>query len=116
MSETERRRYRFGPLERRGLIGSLRPTQVGIIVTSLTAAVIAMRVSTGGVGVSAAIVLVLVAVALCFWPVAGRSVEEWVPILAAHGSRKVRGRAVALSTAPQAGVRVGSNTRSAFSA
>ena len=35
MSETEIRRYRFGPLERRGLIGSLRATQVIPMAASL---------------------------------------------------------------------------------
>src|ERR671937_297254 len=43
MPETETRRYRFGPLERRGLIGSLRATQVIPMAVSLAAAVVLMR-------------------------------------------------------------------------
>ena len=35
MPESEIRRYRFGPLERRGLIGSLRATQVIPMAVSL---------------------------------------------------------------------------------
>ena len=44
MSETELRRYRFGPLERRGLIGSLRVTQVIPMAVSLASAVVLMRI------------------------------------------------------------------------
>ncbi len=50
MSETEMRRYRFGPLERRGLIGSLRATQVIPMAVSLAAAVVLMRALPGGGG------------------------------------------------------------------
>src|SRR5215217_4227501 len=59
MSTNEHRRYRFGPLERRGLIGSLRPAQVLVIAASLTVGVILMRALTGGTGVVAALVLAL---------------------------------------------------------
>ena len=38
MNTGESQRHRFGPLERRGLIGSLRPVQVMVIAVSLTLA------------------------------------------------------------------------------
>ena len=60
MSTHEHQRYRFGPLERRGLIGSLRPTQVIVIAASLTGGVVSMRVLTGGAGIFSALVLALV--------------------------------------------------------
>src|SRR6266536_3000834 len=61
MSEEQIRRYRFGPLERRGLIGSLRATQVIPMALSLAAAVVLMRTLPAGAGVFVALGLVLVA-------------------------------------------------------
>ena len=105
MAEPEPRRYRFGPLERRGLVGSLRPVQVFVLAASLTAGVLAMRLLTGA-GVLVALVLVLAALAFCFWPVAGRSAEEWLPIAGRFVARRVGGRNRRLSRAPQEGMRV----------
>ncbi len=64
MSASEYQRYRFGPLERRGLIGSLRPAQVILIAASLTGGVILMRALSSGIGVVAALALALLAVAV----------------------------------------------------
>src|SRR5215213_2888944 len=111
MSTNEHRRYRFGPLERRGLIGSLRPAQVLVIAASLTVGVILMRALTAGTGVVAALVLVLLAVAFCFWPIEGRSIEEWLPVVSRHALRRVGGRNVQLSPAPQAGARPAADGR-----
>src|SRR3954453_22884043 len=105
MSTNEHRRYRFGPLERRGLIGSLRPPQVIVIAMSLTVGVILMRTLRGGTGVVAALALALLAVAFCFWPIEGRSIEEWLPVVSRHVWRRARGRNIQLSPAPQAGTR-----------
>jgi len=100
------RRYRFGPLERRGLIGSLRPLQVLVIAASLLGAVILMRTLPPGPGVFAALAVVLAAVAFCFWPIAGRSAGEWLPVAGRFGARRLRGRHRRFSAAPQAGARV----------
>src|ERR1041385_8163079 len=107
MPESEIRRYRFGPLERRGLIGSLRATQVIPMAVSLAAAVVLMRTLPSGAGLFAALGLVLGVAAFCFWPVSGRSAEEWLPILVAHTRRRALGRHRRTSLAPAAGVRVG---------
>jgi hypothetical protein len=101
----DHQRYRFGPLERRGLIGSLRPPQVFAIAAALTGAVVLMRAVAGGAALVSALVLPLAAVAFCFWPISGRSAEEWLPIVGRHVARRVRGRHVFLSPAPQAGAR-----------
>lgn len=105
MAERELRRYRFGPLERRGLVGSLRPVQVVVLAASLTAGVLVMRLLTGGAGVLVAVVVVLAALLFCFWPVAGRSSEEWLPIAGRFLATRARGRHQRLSGAPQEGVR-----------
>src|SRR5215207_5408743 len=99
------RRYRFGPLERRGLVGSLRPVQVFALAASLTAGVLSMRLLSGGVGVLAALGVVVAALAFCFWPIAGRSAEEWLPIAGRFALRRARGRHRHHSAAPQTGVR-----------
>src|SRR3954465_11294458 len=103
MSEQEARRYRFGPLERRGLIGSLRPPQVIVVAATLTAGVILMRSLPTGVGLIAALALVGAALVFCFWPFAGRSAEEWLPIVSSYVLRRARGR-THVSPAPLAGV------------
>jgi hypothetical protein len=107
VAQHELRRYRFGPLERRGVIGSLRPGQVIVIAGSLVAAVVLMRLFTGGAGLLAAFVFGLAAVAFCFWPVAGRSAEEWLPVIGAYSARRAAGRHRYRSLAPLAGARVG---------
>lgn len=104
-------RYRFGPLERRGLIGSLRVPQVLAIAAGLTGAVILMRTVSGGAGIVAALAVAFGAVVFCFWPIGGRSAEEWLPIAGRHAVRRVRGRHVFVSGAPQAGVRPGAEGR-----
>ena len=111
MAHEELRRYRFGPLERRGLIGSLRPVQVFVVAASLAGAVVLMRSLSGGSGVFSGFVLVLVAAGFCFWPIAGRSAEEWLPIATRHGRRRATGRNRYRSSSPQCGARVGDGGR-----
>src|SRR5919106_2025147 len=100
------RRHRFGPLERRGLVGSLRPAQVVVLAASLTTGVLLLRLLPSGVGALAAIGLVLVPLAVCFWPVAGRSSEEWLPVAGRFLARRAGGRNRRFSSAPQSGMRV----------
>lgn len=104
MAEREGRRYRFGPLERRGLVGSLRPAQAIVLAASLAAGVLAMRLLSSGAGVLLAIVVVVAALAFCFWPVAGRSAEEWLPISGRFLARRAGGQNRRLSPAPQDGM------------
>jgi hypothetical protein len=99
----EARRYRFGPLERRGLVGSLRTAQAFVLAASLTAGVLLMRLLPG-TGFLAALGLVAAAILFCFWPIAGRAADEWLPIASRFTTRRVRGRNRYLSASPQAGV------------
>src|ERR671934_2869881 len=111
VSTNEYQRYRFGPLERRGLIGSLRPTQVILIAASLTLGVMLMRTLSSGIGVLSALALALLAIALCFWPISGRSAGAWLPIVCRHSMRRVQGRNIQNSPAPRAGTRVAMDGR-----
>jgi hypothetical protein len=112
MSAGEFQRYRFGPLERRGLIGSLRPTQVVVMAASLGGSILLLRTLSSGSGVVAAVALSLLAAAFCFWPISGRPAESWLPIAARHAGRVALRNGIEHSPAPQAGVRVARNGRS----
>jgi hypothetical protein len=111
VSEEQLRRYRFGPLERRGLIGSLRPGQLCAIGASLAVAVLLMR-AAGGIGIVAALALVLTTAVFCFWPVSGRPVEEWLPVVGRYGARHVTGRHRHRSSSPTAGMTIDGSGRS----
>ncbi|HZR92273.1 MAG TPA: SCO6880 family protein [Gaiellaceae bacterium] len=111
MSATNYQRYRFGPLERRGLIGSLRPTQVVVLAASLGGSVILLRTLSSGGGVVAALALSLTAVGFCFWPIGGRSAEAWLPIVGRHAARVALGTGMRRSPAPQAGTRLAADGR-----
>src|SRR6266511_2968291 len=82
-------RYRFGPLERRGLIGSLRPGQVLVLKSGLGLVLAALMLSLGGLGT--------------FVPLHGRTLNEWVPVIGIFLSRKATGRSRYRSAAPEAG-------------
>src|SRR6266511_3311170 len=105
------RRHRFGPLERRGLVGSLRPAQVVVLAGSLTTGVFLLRLLPSGVGALVAIGLVVASLGFCFWPIAGRSAESWLPIVGRFALRRTRGRHHHFSAAPQAGVRAQPDSR-----
>ncbi|HEU6445179.1 MAG TPA: SCO6880 family protein [Gaiellaceae bacterium] len=100
------RRYRFGPLERRGLVGSLRPLQAVVLAAGLTIGVVLMRVLPTGAGILSAVGLVVLSLGFCFWPIAGRPAEGWLPIVARFTAARARGRHRRRSTAPQAGMTI----------
>ncbi|HTZ09214.1 MAG TPA: SCO6880 family protein [Acidimicrobiales bacterium] len=77
-------RYRFGPLERRGVVAGWRGGQIVAVAAGLVAAVAALRVSASVGGAAVAVVAVAVGVAVATWPLAGRSAEEWAPDAARH--------------------------------
>ncbi len=73
-------RYRFSPLERRGVIAGWRGGQIATVASSLVVGVLVLRVSPSAVGISVAVVGLTVGVALAFWPVFGRTGEQWMPL------------------------------------
>jgi len=86
-------RYRFGPLERRGLIAGWRGGQIASVATGVLLALAALR-RPSVPGTVLAVVCVAAAVAVACWPVGGRTGEEWLPTLvhwgAAVGTRRHR--------------------------
>jgi len=75
-----------------------------VLAASATVGVILMRSLAGGAGVVGAVLLVLAALAFCFWPVSGRSAEEWLPVAGRFATRRLGGRHRRLSDSPQTGV------------
>ena len=103
MAPTETPRYRFGPLERRGIIGALRKTQALLLGVGLVGGVIALRVAPNGPNVLFAGGALGLAALIAFVPIQGRSLEEWAPVVARHLFRRARGRDRYRSPAPELG-------------
>lgn len=102
MSDQSRpeRTYRFGPLERRGLIGSFRRGQVLCIGVACIVAVLVVNVTSTAGGFLAAIVVVAVGAVLALIPINGRTAEEWAPVVFTFLASRRRYR----SAAPSEGV------------
>ena len=103
----ERLSYRFGPLERRGLLGPLRFGQVATIGGALAVGVELLDRVGGGAGVMAAIALLAGAVGLATAPVAGRTIEEWAPVGCAFAAPLGGSRRRFRSRLPTQGVGLG---------
>ena len=99
----ERLSYRFGPLERRGLLGPLRLGQVATIGGALLLGVELLDRIGGGPGVIAAVLLLVGAVTLATVPLAGRTLEEWAPVGFAFAARSLRGQGRFRSPLPTTG-------------
>jgi hypothetical protein len=101
---SERLSYRFGPLERRGILGPIRVGQAGTIaVGALLAIAIIDRAATATGAVVATITfatLMLIALA----PVARRTAEEWAPVIAAFALRRLLRRGRFVSRLPTRGL------------
>jgi hypothetical protein len=113
VSESSSTRYRFGPLERRGLVAGWRGGQIGVVAVALVVGVGILRVSASPVGVVVALAALAIGVGVATWPIVGRTAEEWAPDALRHAvalGRRSRG-----GSGPFAGVgiiRVDPGTRS----
>ena len=85
-------RYRFGPLERKGVVAGLSPGQALCLGGGLVVAVGLLRLFSSVAGLVLAVGSVGLGLGLAFVPVAGRTTEEWVPVVARYGRRLLRGR------------------------
>jgi hypothetical protein len=84
--------YRFGPLERRGLLLGLGGGQLAVLGMGGLGAVVALRVARGPLAPELAGGLAVAALAVALWPIGGRPLEAWVPLLGAFAWRRLRGR------------------------
>jgi hypothetical protein len=74
-------RYRFSPLERRGIIAGWRGGQIAAVATSLVLAVFLLRARPTIGGLVIAVSGVGCGVAVAFWPVRGHTPEQWLPLV-----------------------------------
>jgi hypothetical protein len=87
----ERLTYRFGPLERRGLLGPFGLSQVLTVGIALVGAVALLDLVPSAAGAMAGLLAVLAAGALAGFPIQGRTPVQWLPLCVSHLIRGVRG-------------------------
>lgn len=98
------RRYEFGAAgEDHTVVLGLRAGQLGVLAVALLTAVGTVRVDGSAVGFGVAIGVVAVAGLVAFWPVAGRTLEQWVPTVARWATIRMLGRDRYISPAPLLG-------------
>jgi len=85
-------KYRFGPLEQRGLIAGWRGGQVAVVAAGLVVGVLALREHADPIGVVLAVLALGSSLAVACWPLAGRTGEEWLPTVVRWGADGVGGR------------------------
>jgi hypothetical protein len=112
MQKPDPARYRFGPLERRGLIAGWRGGQIASVAAGLVVAVTVLHSRPDVAGGVLALVAVAGGVAVACWPVAGRTPEEWVPTVARWGLDTAKHRRRWRSAAPGVGHRAGRGAHS----
>lgn len=99
----ERLAYRFGPLERRGLLGPVRLGQAIVLAVGMAMAIgLIDQWPTAG-GAVAATLSFAGATALAVVPVGRRTAEEWAPVAISFAWRRLSGGARFRSLAPTRG-------------
>jgi hypothetical protein len=89
---SERLSYRFGPLERRGILG---PVRAGQAITIASGAVLAIAILDRAATATGAVLATMTfgaLVLLALAPVGRRTAEEWAPVIAAFGLKRLLGR------------------------
>jgi hypothetical protein len=100
----ERRTYRFGPLERRGLLGGAGTGQLATLTIGALIAIAALDQAPSVAGALAGTLALALAVAATVLRLGGRTVVEWTPVAGAHALRLARRRTQFRSAAPSLGM------------
>jgi hypothetical protein len=98
--------YRFGPLERRGILGPVRAGQAATLASGGLLAILCLDGSPTAGGVLAAMLLFVAAVVIALAPLGSRTIEEWAPTAGAFAIRYARGRLRFRSPIPTRGMHV----------
>ena len=91
--------YQFGPLERRGLILGFSAGQVILVAGGAVGAVFLAVGGAAPLGLG----VLLAGLWLSFWPLAGHTAHEWIPIVGAYWLRRLCGAARWRNDAPRLG-------------
>ncbi len=98
--------YRFGPIERRGILGPVRGGQAAVLLAGgLTAIALLDQSPTAG-GALLATVSLAAAFLVAIAPLGSRTLEEWAPVAIRFVVRRFAGRARFRSSLPVTGIRV----------
>ncbi len=98
-----RLRYRFGPLERRGIFGPVRGGQVVTLALGAVLAIAALDQAPSATGALLACIVFAAGAGLALAPIGNRTLEEWAPIVFAFLLHRLRGRATFRSPVPARG-------------
>ena len=101
------RRYRFGPLEQRALVGPLRPGQVVILAIGGAVGLGALYGVRSFAGLAIGVGAICAATAAIFVPLEGRTAEEWAPVAVGWALRRRRAKVGYRSTSVTTGTRIG---------
>jgi len=77
---SETGRYRFAPLERRGLIAGITATQLVVGASGCVVALVSLRLVPGAGGAVVAVTVLAGTAAAACWNIAGRTPGSWAPI------------------------------------
>lgn len=105
VEDDEVTRYRFPPLERRGLAGGLRVGQVAVLGIACVVAVVLVRAAPTPGGLFGALILAGVGLGAALVPVQGRGADEWARVLWGWLGARVSGRWHHRAEAPYLGHR-----------
>jgi Putative type VII ESX secretion system translocon, EccE len=100
----DRLTYRFGPVERRGILGQLRAGQAVVAAAGATAAIVILDQAPSAAGAVLGSLTFGVALAAAFAPLGHRTPEEWAPVALAFMLRTLSGRVRFRSVAPGTGM------------
>jgi hypothetical protein len=89
---SERTRYRFGPLERRGLIAGWRGGQIAAVASGLVVGLAGLRANPNAIGLAIGLCSLASALAVACWPICGRTAEEWLPVVVRWGADGLKDR------------------------
>jgi hypothetical protein len=101
----ERLTYRFGPLERRGILGPVRAGQAATLGAGAVLAIVVLDTLPTAAGALVATALFGALVVLAVAPIGRRTAEEWAPIAVAFAGRRLLGQARFRSPVPTRGMR-----------
>ena len=93
MSETSAnpRRYSFGPRTRSGLTFGVSWPQASLLAASLLIGVLLLRVGHGRGRLLVAALVLLASFVTATWPIAGKTPQQWLPVLVRFGLAMARG-------------------------
>ena len=101
---SERLSYRFGPLERRGILGPVRAGQAATIAVGALLAIAILDRAATATGAALATITFGTLVLIALAPVGRRTAEEWAPVIAAFALRRLLRRSRFRSPLPTRGL------------